>query len=289
MTAGSVAPREDTAVSPPMNTNRPPCYVLTMDPVNGARRRNAHQQFAHLPLEWKFVIGVPPGNQHGSGHYSPWRNLARMKRSMTPGEVSCYHGHRKIWETMLDDGHDMALVFEDDFSVVDRPALLHAIDNATLIASRWDVVKFFDFSTKPVVCSRRVNQTEFVYHKYPTSGCVAYLIRAAVAAALLQRQAIFRPIDEDWSHPWESGLRLLSVVPNPVTEIAIGLGGSLLDADRKNIRGTNRNWLRTIHGNILALEKRIRSRRWQQRMRKVLGGPSDAPPRLAQQTDRTAA
>ncbi len=260
-----------------------------MDAVDGVRRQNTRQQFARLPLEWRFVTGVPPGDEGGSGRYSPWRNLARMKRSMTPGEVSCYHGHRKIWQTMLDDGHDMALVLEDDFSVVDRPALLLAIDNAGLIASRWDVVKFFDFSTKPVISSRIVNQTEFVYHKYPTSGCVAYLIRAAAAAALLQRQSIFRPIDEDWSHPWEIGLRLLSVVPNPVTEIAIDLGGSLLDADRQGIRRTNRNWLRSLHGNVLAIEKQIQSRRWQKRMRQVLGGPDETQPRLAKQNIRSAA
>lgn len=260
-----------------------------MDAVDGLRRQNTRQQFARLPLQWRFVTGVPPGDEGGSGRYSPWRNLARMKRSMTPGEVSCYHGHRKIWQTMLHDGHDMALVLEDDFSVVDRPALLQAIDNAGLIASRWDVVKFFDFSTKPVICSRIVNQTEFVYHKYPTSGCVAYLIKAAAAAALLQRQAIFRPIDEDWSHPWETGLRLLSVVPNPVTEIAIDLGGSLLDAGRKGIRRTNRNWLRSLHGNVLAIEKQIHSRRWQRRMKQALGDASETQTDPAKGTISTAA
>lgn len=189
-----------------------------------------------------------------------------MKRAMTPGEISVYLGHRRIWQQFLDDGQEVALVLEDDFQIQDDALFSQAIEDALSITSHWDIVKFFDFRPKKAIHRWRVNRTDFVTYKYAASGCVAYLINANIARRLLQQRFIYRPIDEDWSHPWEHDLRIISVDPNPVVEIAPALGGSLLEIERKQMKHDCRTLIRSLHGNVLQIEKNIRAFLWNREM-----------------------
>ncbi|MDA0835549.1 MAG: glycosyltransferase family 25 protein [Planctomycetota bacterium] len=245
------------------------CYVLTLDSPGGARYESARRQLECYPLATTFVEGIRLTRDDRPFEYSRWLNLLMMKRAMTPGEISVYLGHRKIWHQILNDGHDLALVLEDDFFIHDAEAFVQAIDDAMQIQPRWDIVKFFDFRPKRVVQSFPVNQTTFVMHKYAASGCVAYLMRAAAAKRLLERRHIYRPVDEDWSHPWESDLRILSVEPNPVAEIASNLGGSLLEAERRKMKSFQRNWLRSLYGNVLTVKKNAQAMIWRRKMANV--------------------
>jgi len=244
----------------------PGCYVLSLESPGGKRYESASQQLARFPFDPIFVEGIRFRDGETLSSYSPWLNLLRMKRGMTPGEVSVYLGHRKIWQRMLDDGQKLALVLEDDFFIQDDDQFIQAIDDAVTVSPHWDIVKFFDYRPKRPIQRWRVNRTEFVIHKYTSSGCVAYLINAAKAERLLQQTLVYRPIDEDWSHPWEKNLRIISVDPNPVIEIAPALGGSLLECERKRTKSYYRNWLRSLYGNVLALNKTARSLRWKRRM-----------------------
>ncbi len=248
----------------------PPCYVLTLDAPGGTRYASASSQLAHLGIEAVFVNGIPLDERETADLYSPLWNLLCMKRAMTPGEVSVYLGHRKIWQQLVTDGHERALVLEDDFFVQDERQFLHAIHDACSVANHWDIVKLFDYRHKRPIQRWRVNQSELVLFRYASSGCVAYLINAETATRLLKQQLIYRPIDEDWSHPWERNLRILSVDPNPVIEIAPELGGSLLEAERQQTKALHRNWGRKLYGNVLALNKAVRSIRWKRRMARQL-------------------
>ncbi|MCE9630701.1 MAG: glycosyltransferase family 25 protein [Planctomycetia bacterium] len=239
-----------------------PCYVLTLDSPWGIRYRSAAGQLARLPLDVTFVPGVRLDAPAESPRYSAWRNRLLMKRPMTGGEVGVYLGHRRIWRLLLAAGHDLALVLEDDFQIGDEEALLDAIADARALPIDWDILKLFDFKPKVPVRRWQADRTEFVAYKYPPSGCVAYLIRASAAARLLARRTIYRPIDEDWSHPWESGLRIISAMPNPVTEAAVDLGGSLLEAERRAAKDLHRSPLRSLHGMLLAVAKNTRASWW---------------------------
>lgn len=251
-----------------------PCYVLTLEDSGGKRFENARQQLEQLPVEPRYVQGYRLADCNSAGIYSKFLNLLFMKRKMTPGEVSVYMGHRKIWQQMLDEGMQTALVVEDDFFVTERNALLQSIKDALSVAENWDIVKFFDFRPKRVVRRRRIGKTDFVLYKYCASGCVAYLIRAPAAEKLLKRSRIYRPVDEDWSHPWEFNLRILSVDPAPVREIASKLGGSLLEAARLSMKRQNRNLLRSFYGNVLSVTKNARALFWRLRMIRLLPQPS---------------
>lgn len=254
-----------------------PCYVLTLDSPLGVRYRSAARQLARLPLDVTFVPGVRLDYPARAPRYSAWRNRLFMKRPLTGGEVGVFMGHRRIWGRLLAAGHELALVFEDDFLIQDEPALLAAIADSSALPLAWDIVKLFDFKPKVPVRRWQAGRTEFVAYKYPPSGCVAYLIRASAAARLLERRTIYRPIDEDWSHPWESGLKIISVAPSPVTEVAVNLGGSLLEADRQAMKGRSRSVVRSLHGGLLTLVKNARAAWWRSGLEPSAPGDGQSP------------
>ena len=242
------------------------CYVLTLDSPGGKRYESAKQQLDRFSIEANFVQGIRFSAGETSPLYSPRLNLIHMKRQMTPGEISVYLGHRKIWQQAIDDGAERALVFEDDFCIQNDAQFQQAVADAITVSEHWDIVKFFDFRPKRAIQHWRVNKTDFVLHKYTGSGCVAYLINIDKAKVLLTQSSIFRPIDEDWSHPWEHNLRILSVTPNPVSEIAPVLGGSLLEREREKMKAGNRNFARSIYGNFLTIKKNARSLAWRRKV-----------------------
>ena len=92
------------------------CYVLTLDSPGGKRYESAKHQLDRFSIQANFVQGIRFSAGETSPLYSPRLNLIHMKRQMTPGEISVYLGHRKIWQQAIDDGAERALVFEDDFS-----------------------------------------------------------------------------------------------------------------------------------------------------------------------------
>jgi len=276
--------------------------VLSVDDAHGMRRKSTGRQLDKLDIDWEFVDGfltqdpnlkapLQAGLKLSSGQNDPMKtgqndlarsgrsdhqdyssllNLLLMKRSMTAGEISVYRGHRKIWRKMLDDEHDVALILEDDFAIQDIPMFLTNLRDAHGVADRWDLVKFFDFSPKPIIKARRFNQTEFAIYKHPSSGMVAYLMSRKAAQRLLMRPKIYRPVDEDLSYPWESKLRIFSIVPNPISEQSQKLGGSLLEEGRLNIRVQHRSTPRSVYGNLLSLRKRFYSRAWVEEMKEAL-------------------
>jgi len=248
----------------------PYCYVLSVDEAHGLRRESSRRQLDAMNIDWEFVDGFRRSDPDLYSEYSSRHNLLLMKRSMTAGEIAAYRGHRKIWQKILDNKHDVALVLEDDFSIHDRATFLTNLQDAYGVGDRWDIVKFFDFSPKACIESRQFNQTKFAIYKHPSSGAVAYLICREAAERLLKRPKIYRPIDEDLSHPWEAGLRIFSVLPNPVSEQSERLGGSLLEQERKSIRVQHRNIARSVYGNLLTLHKKFHSKGWSEEMKKQL-------------------
>lgn len=235
-----------------------PCYVLTLDARGGRRRSNAVCELQRLDLRARFVQGIAKNRAEIWQEYSVLRNLLLHKRSLTAGEVSTYCGHRRIWREFLATGAPFALVFEDDFSVKDPRRFRSILADSVGSLAFSNLVKFFDYRAKSVRETQTVGETRFVRYKYAAAGAVAYLIRRDAAEALLARQKFFRPVDEDFSWPWEMGLAIWSVDPNPVAEISSRLGGSLLDAERRNNRCRKRI-LRSLWGHVLQLYKQARA------------------------------
>lgn len=233
-------------------------FVLTIDGDGGIRRANATDQFNSVSIPFHFVNGVSADNNDMLGVYSRLANLLLHKRSLSQGEIAIYEGHRRIWREIVQCGYDVALVAEDDLHILDRSAFTRAIQDLIDAPGTWDIAKFFDYRPKRAVQKMVLGETNLLAYKYPASGAVAYLINARAAAALLKRRKIFRPVDEDFSHPWEFAIRVWSVSPNVVEEISNNLGGSIVESGREFAR-KHKNVFRSVYGNVLQLWKLVRS------------------------------
>lgn len=242
-------------------------FILTVDRQDGDRITHALRESRRLGLSAVPVQGIRAEDPAVRDSYSRVANVLRMKRSLTPGEIACYLGHRLIWQRILDEGEEFALVCEDDFKVIDDAGFLSALDAAT-DRDDWDVLKFFDFRPKPIWNSVPLGQLAMVDYKYPAAGAVCYLVRASGAAKMLRRKKVFRPVDVDFQHCWEMGVVVRSVAPNPVSEMASTLGGSLLETARKAER-PRRNPLSELWKEIVNAEREIRAAAYRARIRKL--------------------
>ncbi len=234
---------------------RLPIYVLTIEPPTGLRRVHCEKLFSKLNLHFNFVNGIKSGNSEVKYIYSKTKNIFFSKRNLTTSEIACYFGFRKIWQAFLDTGQPVCLIAEDDINIINeddfKNVIIHAQDNAA-----WDILKLFDFKPKKILNRESWNSLTIADYKYPSSGCVAYLITRKAAQKLLLRKKIYRAVDEDFSHCWEFGLRVRSVSPNPVTENSDGLGGSYIEKDRLLEKGSV-YMVRSIWGIFLQMRKQI--------------------------------
>ncbi|MGY6708390.1 MAG: glycosyltransferase family 25 protein [Rhizobiaceae bacterium] len=249
-----------------------PVYILTIDAPDGPRRANARRQLEAVGLEAEFVQGSGIGDPAIHTQYDSLQNLIWQKRSLSPGEIAVYCGHREIWRRLVDSGARFGLVLEDDFGISDAEGFRAILDDCERHPDGWDIVKLFDFNPKPVRLRRRLGSSELVAHRFPAAGAVGYLINREAATRMLARRRFFRAIDEDWSWPWEFDLRVWSLSPNCIEEISVDLGGSVRSPAAS--LPPPRNPIRAIWANVIQAWKALRSKGHVRDMSRRLDPPS---------------
>ncbi len=227
-----------------------PCFVLTAPKGGQARRLSVEFQLKKAGIPYTLITGYAPEDEIIAERYSPWRNLFYMKRSLTPGEVAVYLGHQKMWQAIIDSGAPAGLVFEDDFIFKDPDTIAHVIGQASLGLDRWDLVKLYDIRPRRALAIYRDHGIDFALYRRPNSSLIAYMLTATCCKKLLERRFIFRPVDEELRYWFETRLKIVTVVPNPVDDASESLEGSLLETDRLRLR-SRRNIFRSIYGNFI--------------------------------------
>ena len=241
-------------------------YVLTIYNEDHPRIVSAKRQLEQLGLPYIIVKAIEPTEAVFKQHYSKMANFFLMKRSLSIGEVGCYIGHAMMWKQFIKSSDTHAVFLEDDFNIVDYTHLKSALKDCLSCEKNWDLIKLFDFRPKKIISSHLIGTTTLVAYKYPASGNVGYFMNRHCAEALLKRKKVFRPVDEDMAHMWEFGIRIWSVIPNPLTEQSHLLGGSTIDLNRK-IQSRERRPLRSLWGNVLQSYKLVRSILYRRKMR----------------------
>ncbi|WP_273795087.1 glycosyltransferase family 25 protein [Brucella intermedia] len=237
-------------------------YILTIDAEDGARRTSAARTWSASDVAHRFVNGYT-AECTPQLLYSRQLNWLRYRRPMSTGEVAVYAGHRRIWQKVIDDGVYVGLSLEDDATIVDVDKLHVFLSDVLLHLDyrSWDIIKLYNFNSKTFAATRIFGSSTVVYHPRPPSGAVGYLIKPSAAKRLLQRKVIYRPIDDDFSYPWELGLRIWSASENLLEEKSSQLGGSLIEKDRHSVEVSTRHRILRggINSPILKLEKRVLS------------------------------
>lgn len=236
----------------------PLCFVVTIEPTGGARRRSAARQLAAAGAEFRFIDGAGPGDPAIDIYYDEAANYRAMKRPLSRGEVAAYLSHRRALEAFLKTDAEFAIVLEDDFGLVEPDRFAEAVIGVLRAPVSWDLIKLFDYGRrKRSRASLSLGQLAIVEYKSQTSGMVGYIARRSGAEKLTSRSSLFRPIDEDIKFYWELDLRVFSVAPNLVTEISDGLGGSSIGPERQRLRD-KRSIGRSLRGNKIKLGHMLR-------------------------------
>jgi len=157
----------------------------------------------------------------------------RYPFELKPGEIGCFLSHQTVWQRMLDDSIDGALILEDDVepSADFVDALRLAVETA---ASEC----YVQFQTRKlggghVAIASRGNRN-LVRPKVVPLRTTAQWVTLAAARRLLRLTDVFdRPIDTFLQMRWLHGVDILTVSPPCVREISRDLGGSVVNSESK--------------------------------------------------------
>ncbi|WP_100657582.1 glycosyltransferase family 25 protein [Alteromonas flava] len=151
--------------------------------------------------------------------YAPNHPEAYYK-SMNKGEIACYLSHRSVWQRMVDENIQLAVVLEDDVQL--NTTLADAISAIQEMPNDWDYIKLAQHARKrPVLHHFQFNQFDRVtYAKVPARTCAQAISLAGAKKLLAHSLPIIRPIDIDLQYWWEKDLRLFGLMPYPATPSA---------------------------------------------------------------------
>lgn len=201
-----------------------PVYVLNL-PRDADRRALAEAELLRVGLDAAFVPGVDGAalGPEDMARYDGRRCRAIYGLDMLPSELGCYLGHERVIRRILDDGHDVALVLEDDIRLDDDlPAIL-----ADLVAGPrpWMVVRLSGMrprKTERAVARRQpvraIGRRHALYQlDVSVPGAQGYVVTAEGARRILDYSArIGLPWDHALDRFWEHGIEPWVVYPFPV-------------------------------------------------------------------------
>ncbi|SEK68753.1 glycosyl transferase, family 25 [Colwellia chukchiensis] len=198
--------------------NACPVYVVNLDAAP-ARMSTMAAQLNTLGIAYQRITavnGLDLSAQEIASSYSKTLNRQHFRYNLSLGEIGCYMSHRKIWQLMLDEGIEFAVVLEDDLVIKDKFRQLFAqIDTL----KQFDLIKLADNRNYPAAQKLGLaNDLQLVnYHTIPncTTG---YTISLNGAKKLLARKKFYRPVDIDIQFCKELNLSVYGLQPYPISE-----------------------------------------------------------------------
>ncbi|MSQ69148.1 MAG: glycosyltransferase family 25 protein [Gammaproteobacteria bacterium] len=213
-----------------------PIFVINLT-HDEARRAHMQVLLQRLGLRAELVPGVDGRRLSAADRaaYDPARALRVYGVAMMDTEIACYLSHYRLWERMVREQLEVALILEDDLEIsANFPQLI-----AELLADPsppWLVVRLesqrnrvLDPKTlkdrgRPIKTLMAGTLVELNIH---VLGSGAYLMRQTGARRLLDYgRRIFMPLDHTMDRFWENGIVPYVVRPLPVRQRA-ALGTSI--------------------------------------------------------------
>lgn len=165
------------------------------------------------------------------------------------GEIACFLSHRAIWQRMLDEGIEQALIFEDDVALADDFG--QAFDVASRFAGRDG---FVQFQTRPISGSATiVDQSDgfrIVLPRVVPRRTSAQLVGIGAAQRLLAVTERFdRPIDGVLQLRWATSQPIHCIEPSNVFDLTEAVGGTTIQVGRAEaaLEKLSRAWHRVAY------------------------------------------
>ncbi|XPF93473.1 glycosyltransferase family 25 protein [Colwellia sp. RE-S-Sl-9] len=149
-------------------------------------------------------------------HYCKKKNNKEYHKELTRGEIGCYLSHRKVWQKIVDDKIEYAIILEDDFAIEGN--INKTISTLNRIDFEWDYIKLATYKkrTRNIAFSQPINNMHLVLFNKAMAGTCAQAVSYSGAKKLLLNSAQFgRPIDIDLQYWWEKNIELFALLPYP--------------------------------------------------------------------------
>jgi glycosyl transferase family 25 len=129
-------------------------YVINLARCSD-RREKMTRMLGKLQLEFEFFDGVDGAQltpEQISSVYKPTAAFVRLGRELHRNEMACSWSHIRLYEMMMREGIDSAVVLEDDIDLSDEFSQVLAARRLWL-PSDWRVVNFAHDMAKPIPIS----------------------------------------------------------------------------------------------------------------------------------------
>jgi glycosyl transferase, family 25 len=195
----------------------PPIFVINMA-RDVDRMESMQRQLDDLGLPFERIEAVDGRKitaQEKAALYSDFWFWLMHGNTATAGEIGVNLSHRKIYQHMIDEKIDAAIILEDDVALLPvLPLLLPEIEANT---TEFDMVQLYSFR-QPDIDVRASPSNTLRIKKFSNlhASSAAYLLRRSGAAKLLKIKKV-RTMSDRWC--WlsaMSGLKCCGISPFPV-------------------------------------------------------------------------
>ncbi len=210
---------------------QPPIYIISL-PDSHERRKNMAAQLNALGLSYEFFDAIDARGTKVTDclDYDSDKRRRYFGRDLTGGEIGCLLSHKALYQKMLDENIEAAVIFEDDCIISEQfGAVLDELMGKTHL---FDCIRFLGSDKVMKRGGRKVLELTGGHWlvRMPTApgGAHATLMTLKGVKKLMPHLSPTPyPIDTVLGRCWETGLNAYTIIPglalhNEELESAIG-------------------------------------------------------------------
>lgn len=196
--------------------NQPPIFLINLDSscerlaLSQSRLERNNLSFTRISA----INGTELSEQEVKQHYCETINETKYHKTLTRGEIGCYLSHKKVWQKIIDEKIEYAIILEDDFEVVGD--IHKTISTINALSTSWDYIKLATYKSKTrnIAYRRTMNDMNLVIYNKAMAGTCAQAVSYQGAKNLLANSVKFgRPVDIDLQYWWEKNIELFALLP----------------------------------------------------------------------------
>lgn len=218
-----------------------------------ARRPNADRLCDQLPGAELFdaVNGRDPGQIAGIHVHDGNLHRPHYPFSLRPAEIGVFQSHRRIWQKIVEDGIDLAIITEDDLAI-DPARFRLALEIIRTQATPDSYIRLpVKQREEPAQVLEEQSGLRLILPRIIGLQCICQVVgRAAAERLLAVTDRIDRPVDTLLQMHWVTGQPVHAILGSGNREVASEIGGSTIQVKTPAIgklkRELRRGWYRAM-------------------------------------------
>ncbi len=194
-----------------------PVFVISLERATD-RRTDIRARLEAAGFQYTIVDAVDGQNLSNYNYRADDRSHKFLRgRKVSNNEIGCYLSHYNLWQKMVTENIEVALIFEDDAKWDDD--LVKVIDDIMALKEQWGMCLLTD--DKNCRFFRKlhaVGKDRFLgYPLKRTMALTGYILKREAAANMSKQFAVvYEPVDMAIARHWEYDCMRFSVRPHPI-------------------------------------------------------------------------